>query len=127
MMKSWPVKIREKGTRDQERGRSQHLGPVKMVNPNRPHGNSIYCPTDVSGWTVLKVRTRTVTTSFPGGDAGLSIYPTNVLFLCSLCTDPPPLRKKSGEGKGGGGGFVHGLFFCSLFEGLNPFFFARFA
>ena len=74
MMKSWPVKIREKGTRDQERGRSQHLGPVKMVNPNRPHGNSIYCPTDVSGWTVLKVRTRTVTTSFPGGDAGLSIY-----------------------------------------------------
>ena len=64
MMKSWPVKIQEKGTPDQERGRSQHLGPVKIVKPNRPHGNSIY-PTDVSVWTALKVRTRTVTISFP--------------------------------------------------------------
>ena len=64
MMKSWPVKMQEKGTPDQERGRSQHLGPVKIVKPNRPHGNSIY-PTDVSVWTALKVRTRTVTISFP--------------------------------------------------------------
>lgn len=102
MMKSWPVKIQEKGTPDQERVRSQHLGPVKIVKPNRPHGNSIY-PTDVSVWTALKVRTRTVRISFPWriipgngtGTASLSSFfvrQANVSTLPVACVLPPPSR-----------------------------------
>lgn len=138
MMKSWPVKIQEKGTPDQERVRSQLLGPVKIVKPNRPHGNSIY-PTDVSVWTALKVRTRTVRISFPWriipgngtGTASLSSFfvrQANVSTLPVACVLPPPPRF-----------FFWGeeavpvywcittnmLFFCSVFKGLNPLFFSR--
>ena len=109
MMKSWPVKIQEKGTPDQERGRSQHLGPVKIVKPNRPHGNSIY-PTDCQVWTALKVRTRTLTISFPWriipgngtGKASLSSLfarQANVSTLPVACVLPPPPRFFFFEGR----------------------------
>ena len=109
MMKSWPVKIQEKGTPDQERGRSQHLGPVKIVKPNRPHGNSIY-PTDVSVWTALKVRTRTVTISFPwriipgsgtetASLSSLFARQANVSTLPVACVLPPPPRFFFFEGR----------------------------
>ena len=108
-MKSWPVKIQEKGTPDQERGRSQHLGPVKIVKPNRPHGNSIY-PTDVSVWTALKVRTRTVTISFPwriipgsgtetASLSSLFARQANVSTLPVACVLPPPPRFFFFEGR----------------------------
>ena len=138
MMKSWPVKIQERGTPDQERGRSQHLGPVKIVKPNRPHGNSIY-PTEVSVWTALKVRTRTVTISFPKriipgngtGTASLSSLfarQANVSTLpvaCVLSLSSPIFFWREEVVPVYRCITTNVPFFCSVFKGLNLLFFAR--